>query len=92
MLASLRPPQRAVSLHCSSAPGAVFPSEACPEAVLTSCMHKILSATGRAHVLTGPWAFLLQIQLLPTGEVHFNGKDFLLLTHSSPRLPWQKLP
>lgn len=81
MLASLRPPHRAVLLCCPSAPGAVFPSEACPEAALTSGMHKILTSTGRDHVLTGPWAFLLQTHLLPIGEAHFNGKQLLSLAH-----------
>lgn len=66
-------------MSLGSAPGAVFPSEACPEAVLTSSTHKILTTTGRAHVLTGPWAFLLQTQLLPIGEAHLNGKQLLLL-------------
>lgn len=61
-------------------PGAVFAFDACPEAPLTSSMHKILTTTSRAHVLTGPWAFLLQTQLLPIGEAHFNGKQLLSLT------------
>lgn len=76
VLARLRSLQRAVSLCCPSAPGAVFASEA----ALTSSTHKILTTTGRTYVLTGPWAFLLQTQLLPIAEAHFNGKQLLLLT------------
>lgn len=81
MLAGLRPPQRAVSLRCLSAPVAVFPSEACPEPADLIHAQDFHRYTGRAHVLTGPWAFLLQTHLLPIGEAHFNGKQLLSLAH-----------